>query len=436
MIPFRLLNTTEINIMSIINPKVNIDIIPAFIKPTVEDQKVLFVGQKTAAGTAVSGGFISDISNSPINGMTAWDYYFGEDSLLAAAIRAAKKLNKITRFDAIGLDDAGTATAAVGSISLTGTASSASKITVVIGSAVNNVYEVDIAKDDTETTIAPKIETEINNDDRAFVSASEAFGVITLTAINKGEEGNKITIRVKGQQPGITVTVAAMTGGTVNPVTSSVFDVVGSIRYQTIVWQSTFPLGDVQTFLDDRFNSDIRILDGIAIVSITDTLALLKSTVSDSDRNSQSLAIHCNRKVNYSEFKGSALEEMDFVIAAQFAAIRALRMTDGAPISQFVDATQGSADAFGGIAIASLPYFNTPFNDLPVIVHRDQWTDDERKELNDAGGFVLGNNLANNKIIADRVVTTYLTNSVGDPDITFKYMNYVDTSSTVRWYFH
>jgi len=422
--------------MSIINPKVNISIIPAFIQPTAEDQKVLFVGQKTASGTATAGQLYQSISNSPVNGNTAWDSLFGEDSLLAAAIRAAKKLNKISRFDAIPLDDDGGATAATGSITLGGSVTQAGKLYVSIGSKENNTYEIDVLASAVLADIAQDIEDAITADSAALVSANAVAAAVTFTAINKGDEGNKIGIKIWTTTVGLSYTLVGMTGGATNPTLTNVFDVVGNLRYQTIVWQSTFDLDVVQTFLDDRFDSDTRILDGIGIVSITDTLANLKTTTSDTDRNSQSLAIHCNRLVNASHYKGSAINEMDFVIAAQFAAVRALRMTDGAPISQFVDATEGVADAFGGIQIASLPYFNTPFANLPIIDHEYQWLDSEQEELREAGGFILGNNIANNEIISDRVVTTYLTNSVGDPDITFKYMNYVDTASVVRWYFH
>lgn len=423
--------------MSIINPKVNISIIPAFIQPTAEDQKVLFVGQMTASGSATAGQLYQSISNSPVNGATAWDSLFGEDSLLATAIRAAKRLNKVSRFDAIPLADDGGATAATGSITISSTVGQNATLRVTIGSQINNTYEIDIvAATDTPTTVGDKLEAAITADDTALVTANNVSGVVTFTAVNKGEEGNKIGIKVVDETSGLSYVNTGMSSGATNPTLTNVFDVVGNLRYQTIVWQSTFDLATVQTFLDDRFDSDVRILDGMAIVSITDTLANLKTTTSAAARNSQSLAIHGNRLVNASLYKGSAVNEMDYVIAAQFAAIRALRMTDGAQISQFVDATEGAADAFGGIQIASLPYFNTPFTNLPVIDHEYQWLDSEQEELREAGGFILGNNLANNGIIADRVVTTYLTNSVGDPDVTFKYMNYVDTASVARWYFH
>jgi phage tail sheath gpL-like len=417
--------------MSIIQPKINSSIIPAYQKDIAEDQKILFIGQMTSSGSATAGNLYTKISNE-----NEQDSLFGKTSMLATMIRAAKKLNKVSRMDAIPLDDDGAAVAATGTITFTGSATAAGKLYVSIGSYINNRYEIDVVNGDTATAIAAKLDAAIAADSTSLVSGGAAAGVETLTAINLGEEGNKISILAEGAVAGITVAIVGMASGATNPTLTSIFDVVGNVRYQTIIWPSTYDLTTVQTFLDDRFDSDIRILDGIAVVSITDTLANLKTAGSAAARNSQSLAMHGNRLVNSSVLKGSALIEMDYVIASQFGAIRALRMTDGAQISQFVDAGEGASDAEGGIAIASLPYFNTPFNNLPVIDHGHQWLDSERTELNDSGVFVLGNNLANNKIICDRVVTTYLTNDIGDPDITFKYMNYVDTASVIRWYFH
>lgn len=412
--------------MTVINPKVNIDIIPAYQKVEVEEQKVLFVGQMTS-GTAISGQLYTSIKND-----NEQDTLFGKDSMIATMIRNAKKINKISRMDAIPLADDGGAVAASGNVTFTGTATANGKIYVSIGSEKNNTYEIDVVDEETATEVGTKLETAVTNDDTSLVTASNAAGVVTLTAVNKGEEGNKIGLMVTGTYPGLTVAITQPTGGTTNPVLTNVFDVVGNIRYQHIVWPSTYTLSVLQDFLDDRFNAGIRILDGIGILSITDTLANLKLI----PNNSQSIAIHANQIINKTLRKGSALFEMDYVIASQFAAIRALRLTDGATIIQYVDATQGAKDAIGGIAIASLPYFNTPFNYLPIIPHDEEWSDEEREELNEAGLFVLGNNPESNKIIADRIVTTYKYDAASNEDISFKYMNYVDTYVNSRWYLH
>jgi hypothetical protein len=115
------------------------------------------------------------------------------------------------------------------------------------------------------------------------------------------------------------------------------------------------------------------------------------------------------------------------VEASIFAAVRALRLTPGASISQYVTTTQGS-DQFGGPAIASLPYANTPFITLPLVTMGNEWTAEEVTELQAAGISVLQNNEGYNTLIAGNIVTTYKT------DVSFTFLNYVDTLSNVREY--
>ena len=44
----------------------------------------------------------------------------------------------------------------------------------------------------------------------------------------------------------------------------------------------------------------------------------------------------------------------------------------------------------------------------------------------------MGNNLASNKVICGQVVTTYKTNTAGQVDLTYKFLNSVDTSTAAR----
>jgi hypothetical protein len=58
----------------------------------------------------------------------------------------------------------------------------------------------------------------------------------------------------------------------------------------------------------------------------------------------------------------------------------------------------------------------------------------EVEEIKTAGGYVIGNNTALNAIILGEVTTTYKTDNAGNPDISYKYLNYVDTISQAREY--
>ena len=82
-------------------PDVTSSLLPASVKAAIGAQKILFVGQMTSAGTATAGALNEHTGND-----NAEDTLFGLDSMLAAMVRAGRKVNGATQFDAIALDDA------------------------------------------------------------------------------------------------------------------------------------------------------------------------------------------------------------------------------------------------------------------------------------------------------------------------------------------
>ena len=412
---------------TILRPKVTFNILPAALEISVAPQRILFIGQKTSAGTAISGELISRIQND-----NSENTLFGADSMLAGMIRAAKKINQVTQMDAIALSDAMSAVAATGNVTFTGTATANGSIFVTVGSAQNSRYSVDIEVGDTATVIGGKLATLINADAFAPVNAVNTTGSVALTAVNAGLEGNSIGLRFEGVVAGVTVAITAFSGGLTNPTLTNLFDVIEGQRYQTIVWPSTYDLALVRNFLGARFNVTNEVLDGVAVVTRTDTFANLVTL--GNSQNSQSLVIAGNRLLNDTDFKGGSMLELNNVVSAQFGALRALRLTQDANISRYVIATRGALDSFGGPALASLPYFNSPFFDLPIIPIGKGFRKEEIDQLAEAGIFVFGNNVNRTQIILSDVVTTYKTDVAGNPDKSFKFLNYVDTISTVREY--
>jgi len=407
-------------------PDIDFTIIPAIETQSTLPQRVLFIGQMTAAATAVSGELQTEIGNA-----SEENNLFGIDSMIAGMIRAGKIINGITRFDAIGLDDNGAGTATTGTVSfITGPATEDGTFTVTIGSDRNHKYELAVSDTDAITAVGDLLVAAITADTKAPFSASNALGIVTITAGHKGTVGNSIALKVEGIVAGITHSVTAMTGGATDPVLTTLFDVIDGERYQTIVWPSEYGYAAVTDELDPRFNSSNDILDGVAIAAETDTLSNLK--ISGNAENSLSLEIHGSKIVNNTSYKGSSLLEFNYVIASQFSAVRSLRLTDDASISRYVISTFGARDSFGGPAIASLPYFNTPFFELPQIPIGTGFTAIEIEELQDAGISVIGNNKAGNTVIAGEVVTTRKTDTAGNPETTFKFLNNVDTSVTIR----
>jgi len=407
------------------NPRINLPIVAAQTSLGTSAQRVLFVGQKTSAGSATSGDLISDIQNDG-----SWDTLFGENSMIAAMVRNFRAINLDVNIDAIPLDDNAGAVDATGKFTITGTATEAGTITFNIGSSRNHSFEIAVADTDTATVIGDALAAAITADTKVPVTAANATGVVTLTAVNGGAEGNAIGMQVSGEVAGVAVAIVGMASGTVDPVLTGIFDVVGTTRYQTVVWPNGYGTTDIKAFLDPRFNVDNKILDGVAITHDVDTFANLQ-TAGNAD-NSQSLVILGNKLNTGGDLEGSGLLEISTVISSQFAAIRSLRLEEGTNIANFVIATNGLRDTRGGAAIASFPYFNTPFALLPLVTNDNGFSDQELQDLLTAGISNLGINTGATSVIAGQIKTTYKTDAASNPDPSFGFLNFVDTISTIR----
>lgn len=411
-------------------PRVNVNIIPASEEAQNTGQKILFVGQMTAAGSATAGVLVENVANGG-----AEDALFGRDSMLATLIRANKVRNQQVQVDVIPLDDAGAAVAATGTIAVVGTASEAGTFTVITGSERRHKYSIAVADLASETDIADAIVLAVNADLDVPVTASNVAGVVTLTAVTEGTYGNSIPVEVRGEIAGITsIAVTGMTGGATDPTLTAVFDPVSGQRYQGVVWPYPSDTVELRAFLDPRFNADGVVLDGVGFTAVNDTLANL-TAIGDA-LNSQSLVIFGGKKETETNYSGGDIVEIPMVKAAVFAGYRGLRLdVDGFNIADLVITANGPLDSFGGPALASKPYFNTPFSDIiPLKVGRG-FDDSEVETLKDSGISLLGNNIAGNGVITGEIVTTYKTDVAGNEDISFVFLNYVDTASQAREYF-
>lgn len=414
------------------------------IPPTIlQEQKILFITQMTAAGTAIEGELYTNLEAG-----LDFEILAGKNSIGAAMIRAAQA--KIVhseakpQFDAIFFDDAAASVAAVGNITFGNDPTSATvakTIYATIGDAETHRYQLNVAVGDTATDIGDNLVTQITADDTVPVTAINTAGDVALTAINKGSEGNKLTLQVEGYVPGIAITITPKATGAGVPDISGVTTTIQNIRYQTIVMPETYDVDFIADFLDTRWEPTPTgiIKDGVLIYCLTDTLANLKASIIAA--NKKVVSAFPNKSVNlipsgHSDLyiAGSAHVQMDYVIAAKFAAIRALRLTTGADIIDYSNATLTSTDNVGGIGISTLPYHNIPLNGVPLADKRNVWTEEETLELQAAGYAIFGNNAANTAVLVGDVLTRYLTNELGQDDISYKYLNYLDQASIVREY--
>ncbi len=411
--------------MPIAKPDVTASLLPAGVTAGLTEERMLVVGQMVS-GTAVSGALQENILDDK-----SWDTLFGKTSAIAHAIRQMRRYNGVTQIDAIGMDDNGGATAATGTFVVAGTATAAGTLVFYVGSAKFRKYTIAVASAATATVVGDALEAAITADLESMVTANNVAGTVTVTAVNGGTFGNTLGLKTTGLVAGLTNTLTTMTGGATDPVLTGVFDVVGNKRYQGVAWQFNEDLAELTDFLDPRFDVANNILDGVGFVGSTDTLGNHLTALGT--ENSQSLSINTDKLISNTKYVGPNILEVPFIKAAGFAAIRALRRTDGASLGQFVIA-RSARDAFGGIRLNSKPYFNTPFPDLLIPDTGNSFTDAEIDQLKDAGGWVIDTNRPGTAVIAGEVVTTYKTDSAGNPDPTWGFLNTVDTMSVYREY--
>ena len=409
--------------MNISQPDVTLSIIPASQLASVQEQKVLIVGQQLAAATATSGALIQDHPDDSTE-----DTLFGRRSHIAGMVREFKRLNKRSQLDIIPLDD-GSGTQGTCVVDASGTATETGSITVTVGSGATHSKVISITSGDAATAVGDAIVAAFDADLDAPFTSANTTGTVTFTSEHDGTLCNSWDVKVEGTVAGIAVALTGWTGGATDPTLTTLFDVIANIRYQTIIWPASWTITTVETELDARFNLTNDVQDGVAIQTIKGTLSSLKAAVAS--LNSQSLVVFGNKTVDSSTHKGSATPEMPDIISTQIGAIRSLRLTASAPLTQFLTSTAPN-DQFGGPEIASLPYFNTALPNLSIANAADFFSATDIEELTNNAISLVGPNRAFNGTIMGEVVTTYLTDNGGNPDSSYKFLNSVDTISTIR----
>lgn len=419
------------------NPRVSLNLVQRDQIVSIEDQRVLIVGQMVSGGSA-SAGLNADLPRTAaeINAL------FGARSHLALMCRAFRKVNPYTKVDVIALADPG-GTAATSKVVALGTATEDKTIYLDVVSSRNHTYKIDVETGDDEAALSVKILAAIALDANAPFTAAKstttnADDTHTFTASSTGTHANGWLIRVRdaynrpGKVAGLTFTLTGWASGATDPTLTSVLDPVDNIRYQTVLWPSTWATTVPKPWINARFNVDNDIKDGVVVQWIADTYSNVKTLAGN--MNSPSWVMLTNETMNTTYWKGAHIPEAPDVLAAIFCAIRSRRFEDGISISDLVVINEGR-DQFGGRHIAALPYFNTPFVDVEQPDTGAGYTYPEQLELEASGVSVVGGNVRNNSVIASVMVTTYTSDAASNEDDTWHYLNWRDTHSVIREFF-
>ncbi len=353
-------------------------------------QRALLIGQ-ALAGTTMLAGVPQILASTALTDAAA-----GAGSMLADMARHYRGLDTFTEVWLLPLADDPAAAAATGSIAFAGTATAASTVSTYIG---GQLIAVGVTAGETGASIAIGLQAAATflPDLPVSATANAATGAVALAALNKGAAGNDIDIRMNylGAQggeatpPGITVTIAPMTGGTQNPTAlptalanlgNQPFDFIAS------AYTDTASLNALQAFLNDISGrwSWQQELFGSAFAAVRGSLA--QRTTFASARDDQHAQI-----MGFYDSPSPAWEW-----AAEFCAASAISI---------------QADPAVPITQVALRVLAPPIASQDTISERNTMlTDGLSTYTVDAGG----------RVIVERVVTTYTTNLAGAPDNSYR----------------
>ncbi|MDI3282115.1 hypothetical protein [Polyangium sp. 15x6] len=162
---------------------------------------------------------------------------FGAGSELHRQVRRFLQVNTTTPLYVIAVAEGDSATAATGTITVTGPATSAGTLRIFIA---DEFVDVGFVTGDSATTIATSAVTQINAKTHWPVTASNLAGVITLTSKQKGLRANFVryfakVIPFSGSGVGVTPTTSTLvTGGTVSDDISTVLTTIVARRFYYI----------------------------------------------------------------------------------------------------------------------------------------------------------------------------------------------------------
>lgn len=193
----------------------------------------LIIATMLASGSAVAGVPVQCLSEPAASGL------FGAGSVAHGMVAAAITNDPFTDLYVLPIADPAAGTAATQTLTVAGNATAASTLALYVA---GRLVQVAIAAADTPTLVAGKIVTAITALTSLPVTATNAVGVVTFTAKNKGATGNDIDIRANynGEKTpaGLTLAFVAPTNGAGNPDITATLAAIGDVWFQA--WATAY----------------------------------------------------------------------------------------------------------------------------------------------------------------------------------------------------
>lgn len=356
--------------------------------------KVLFIGQRLAAGT------VNAEIPTRVTSVAAAEEYFGRGSMLAEMLKRAKAVDSFMDTWAIALDDDGAGVAATGTLAVTGSPTENGTLYhYVAGTQVR----VGVTSGQTAAQVATAIAAAINADTTLPVTAAADAADVTLTARNAGECGNTIDVRLNyfGEQTpkGIAIAITAMAGGSGNPDVADAIAAFGAEWWNWIVMPYTDAtnLTALETELNDRWGP-MRQIGARAFTAFRGNHAAA-ATFGDS-RNSPHVSCMATNIAPEPPYLWAAVNAM--------AAARLLALDPARPVQRV---------ALTGIKPPSLA---------------DRWTDSERNLLlfDGVSTYTVG---SDGTVYIERQITMYQENTAALPDDSYLNIETPETLERIRF---
>ena len=250
--------------------------------PALLAYRALLIGQKHASGSGTDGALYKVTSVDDV--IT----YAGIGSILHRMAIGWFASNKLTELYIGVLADNGAGAAAAGSIVVSGPATADGTIALYIGGVRVTVA---VTSGQASTAVATAIGAAINAVESLAITASVGSSTVTTTFRHKGTVGNSYNIRHSYREgeslpTGIGLTITQTTGGTTNPVLTTLIANMGDLWFNIIAhpYTDSTSLTALEAELADRFGP-LRMIDGVAVTSASGSHSTL-TTLGDG-RNSQ-----------------------------------------------------------------------------------------------------------------------------------------------------
>lgn len=363
----------------------------------LQPHTTLITGVMAGSGTATAGTIVS--VKSANDAITK----FGQHSPLAQAIAAYKAIDSLTQVYACGLAESA-GTQATGTFTFSGTATADGEWVGYVG---GRRISVAITSGDTATQVGDAFVTAYNLLTDTPCTLANVTGTVTMTARLDGPHGNFIALGQNLQDgeetaAGISCAVVQMASGATSEDYAAAVTAMGDDQYNTVVMTSSdaTEVGKLITEMERRWGPMIQ-KEGSVFTSQPDSQADLTSY--GNALNSQTCVV-----VGYED---TALSPLPWEVAAR-AAARDARQTQTDP-----------ARALTGISLGA---------STKAAPRGSRFTRAERDTiLTDGVSTVKA--ASDGRMVIERLVTTYQTNSSGIADQSLKDQPTVRTLAALRY---